>query len=233
MVEYNIYCDESCHLPNDKSTAMAIGSVWQLKDDVRRTATDLRQIKLKFGLPSSFEVKWTKVSPAKIDLYLSYLDYFFDNPGIHFRVIVIKDKENLQNSNFNQSHDEWYFNMFFKLLKVLISPEDKFNIYFDIQDTRSASKIKNLERLLCNYFECYHKKDLGIIQPVQSHHVEQIQLTDLLTGIFTFYHRRDIKQVSYAKQQLVQHFIIRSGCSLDESTSIEESKTNIYIRRAQ
>ena len=31
-MEYNIYCDESCHLPNDTSNTMVLGGIWCLKE---------------------------------------------------------------------------------------------------------------------------------------------------------------------------------------------------------
>ena len=56
---YNIYCDESCHLENDRQKAMAIGVVWCPLDKSREIAVRLREIKQKHGLSSLFEVKWT------------------------------------------------------------------------------------------------------------------------------------------------------------------------------
>jgi hypothetical protein len=69
MKEFNIYCDESCHLPNDNCNVMALGSVWQLKEEAKKTALDIRRIKRSHNLSASFEVKWNKVSPAKIEFY--------------------------------------------------------------------------------------------------------------------------------------------------------------------
>jgi len=38
---YNIYCDESCHLENDRQKAMVLGSVWCPLDKGREIAVRL------------------------------------------------------------------------------------------------------------------------------------------------------------------------------------------------
>ena len=88
-MEYNIYCDESCHLPNDSSSTMVLGGIWCLKDKKKEIFKRLREIKTKHGLSENFEVKWNKISPAKQDFYMSLIDYFFDDDDLHFRAIVV------------------------------------------------------------------------------------------------------------------------------------------------
>ena len=189
MTEINVYCDESCHLPNDRCTAMSLGAIWVPKEEVRRTALDIRRIKRSFGLSPSFEIKWTKVSQAKIEFYESLINYFFDESSLHFRVIVIPDKRILRHEEFDQTHDDWYYKMYFRLLKVLISPEDRYSIYLDIKDTCSSLKVARLHSVLCNSVYDFSGDIIQKIQTVRSNEVEQIQLTDLLTGLFSYYHR--------------------------------------------
>ena len=50
MNKFNIYCDESCHLENDKQTAMVLGAVWCPLDQARKIAVRLREIKKKHGV---------------------------------------------------------------------------------------------------------------------------------------------------------------------------------------
>ena len=35
MKEYNVYCDESCHLENDNINVMTLGAVWGAKDGLK------------------------------------------------------------------------------------------------------------------------------------------------------------------------------------------------------
>ncbi len=80
----NIYCDESCHLENDHQPAMTLGAVWCPLDKTREIALRIREIKVEHGLLPDFEIKWTKVSQAKLSFYLALIDYFFDDDDLHF-----------------------------------------------------------------------------------------------------------------------------------------------------
>ena len=84
----NVYCDESCHQEHDRHGAMVIGAVWCPLDQCRNIGRHLRGLKALHGLSPAFEVKWTKVSPAKAGLYLEVLDYFFENEDLHFRALI-------------------------------------------------------------------------------------------------------------------------------------------------
>ena len=115
---FNVYCDESCHLENDHQKAMVLGAVWCPLDKRREIAVRLREIKKKHGLSGSFEVKWTKISPAKREFYLDLVDYFFDNDDLHFRALIVPDKTQLRHDAFpGQDHDTWYYKMYFDMLK--------------------------------------------------------------------------------------------------------------------
>ena len=51
---YNIYCDESCHLLNDKNKTFVLGAVWVSKDKTSEIFQDLRNIKVKHNLSENF-----------------------------------------------------------------------------------------------------------------------------------------------------------------------------------
>ena len=147
---YNVYCDESGHLEHDQIPVMVLGAVWCPLDKTVEIAARLREIKARHGLSPAFEVKWTKLSPAKQAFYLDLLDYFFDDDDLHFRALIVPDKSALHHENFRQSHDEWYYKMYFNMLKALFSPDAEYRTYLDIKDTRSAARINKLHDVLCN-----------------------------------------------------------------------------------
>lgn len=95
---YNIYCDESCHLEHDASKVMVLGAIWCPQEKVREAAVRLREIKASHGLSETFELKWTKVGPAKLAFYREVVDYFFDNDDLHFRALVVPDKSKLDHA---------------------------------------------------------------------------------------------------------------------------------------
>ena len=108
-MEYNIYCDESCHLEHDDSSAMFLGAITCPKSDVRKYLKDIKRIKEKHGLNSSYEFKWTKVSQGALPFYEEIIEYFFQSE-MGFRCVIANGKKELSNEIFNQTYDEWYYN---------------------------------------------------------------------------------------------------------------------------
>ena len=69
---FNIYCDESCHLQNDHQLVMVLGAVWCPLEKTKEIAVRIREIKKRHGFASNFEIKWSKVSPAKRLFYMDW-----------------------------------------------------------------------------------------------------------------------------------------------------------------
>ena len=225
MELYNIYCDESCHLENDKQNAMVSGAVWCPKDKAHEISKRIREIKKEHGLPQEFEIKWTKVSPAKRDFYLALVDYFFDDDDLHFRALIVPDKNKLRHSEFHQTHDDWYYKIYFNMLKVIINPEHRYRIYLDIKDTRGGRKIKKLHEVLSNEKYDFNRSIIEFMQLVHSHDVQMVQLADLLIGAIS-YLNRGLKGSS-AKEAIIARIKERSGYSLEKSTLYRENKVNL------
>ena len=93
---FNIYCDESCHLENDHQQVMVLGAVWCPQEKTREIFVRIREIKIRHEMRPDFEVKWSKVSPAKKEFYIDLIDYFFDDDDLHFRALIVPDKSKLQ-----------------------------------------------------------------------------------------------------------------------------------------
>jgi hypothetical protein len=223
---FNFYCDESCHLENDGQGVMTLGTVWCSAEKVHESAVRLREIKAKHGLNPYFEIKWVKVSPAKINFYLEVIDYFFDDNDLHFRALIVPDKSDLNHAKFGHSHDDWYYKMYFDMLKVVISPGDRNHIYLDYKDTHGGSKVKKLHDVLCNNVYDYSRKVIERVQIVRSHEVELLQLTDLLLGTVSYANRG--LESSPAKRRLVARMRERSRYMLTRTTLLREEKTNLF-----
>jgi len=228
---YNIYCDESCHLENDKQSAMAMGAVWCPLSEASPTFKRIREIKTQNKLSPKFEIKWTKISPAKIGFYLDLVDYFFDNSNLHFRCLVVPDKKELNHKKFKQTHDEWYYKMYFDLLKTILNPEDKYRIYIDIKDTRGGEKVKKLHEVLCNSMYDFDREIIDWVQIVKSDEVELVQISDFLLGAISYLHR-GLKS-SEAKNKIIERIRERSKYTLLKSTLFQEDKFNIFVWQAK
>ena len=224
---YNVYLDESCHLENDSINVMMLGSVWCPKEKVRDIGIRIRDIQKQHGLSESFEIKWTKVSPAKQLFYRTLLDYFMDDDDLRFRGVVIPDKSKLDHKGFGQTHDDWYYKMCFTLLEPIIVPTKRYSIYLDIKDTRSEFKRQELEKVLRT--TKYDGTGLTIrhVQQIRSHESELIQLADFIMGIVTYANRG--LDSSPAKTALVQRLKERTGFSLTRSTWLREPKLNLLV----
>jgi len=225
----NIYCDESCHLPNDGQRAMVLGALWCFETKASEHHQVIAGLKAKHRLSPFFEVKWTKVSPAKLAFYRELIEYFFANRIMGFRAWVIPDKSVLSHDQYNQTHDDWYYKMYFYLLRNLISTERKYHIYLDIKDTRSRLKLQKLREVLSNAHYDFSRDIIARIQHVHSHDIGLMQLADLLIGALS-YHARGLTD-SVAKNELVQLIKDRSGLTLTSNTLPTERKFNLCIWR--
>lgn len=118
---YNVYCDETCHLEHDNSNVMVLGAVWCPQSKLKEVNERIRQIKKRNNVSEAMEMKWTKISPAKVDLYKDLVNYFFDDDDLHFRGVIIPDKTRLNHERYHQTHDTWYYKMYFDMPKVIFS----------------------------------------------------------------------------------------------------------------
>ncbi len=238
----NIYCDESCHLQNDKEPVLVIGAVYCPIEKKEEIFERLYSFKVKHNLiPKNkkndkdnrpyYELKWNKVSKSKIEYYKDVINYFFDDDDLQFRVLVVSNKTDIDYEKFNHTHDTFYYKMYFGMLKAILNPENSHHIYIDIKDTKSKEKVHKLEQVLRNDKYDYSKEIIKKVQQVRSHEVEILQLADLLVGA-TAYVNRGLAN-SKAKNELINLIKHRSKYSLTKSTLLKERKFNVFIWEPQ
>ncbi|OSB16678.1 hypothetical protein B2H94_10820 [Clostridium sporogenes] len=223
----NIYCDESCHLEHDKQKSMVIGGVWCPIEQRKKITNDIYEIKEKFNINKYAEIKWTKVSNCNINYYKELIKYFFECEDLHFRAVVVKDKNKLNHEKYNQTHDEWYYKIYFDMLKTIIDPNENYNIYLDIKDTNSAEKVARLKEILCNNIYDFNFKIIRKVQNVRSEECTILQLADLIIGSICYLHRE--LNTSKSKLELIETIKNLSGYSLTKNTLYRENKFNLLI----
>jgi len=224
MQEINVYCDESNHLEGGPTT-MVLGAVYCPVEKSKEINQRVLELKKRHGLSPFFEIKWTKITPSKKQFYLDLIDYFYDVDDLHFRAIVI-NKGNLDHERYNQTHDEWYYKMYFELLSKILTPSLRYNIYLDRKDTRGREKIKSLRKVLSNNLLDFEQNIISKVQEIRSHEVNIIQITDILIGALQSLNRSDIR--SETKKEVIQKIKTRSRYELTKSTLAKEEKTNIF-----
>jgi hypothetical protein len=227
MTDYNIYCDESCHLEYDPHKSMVLGAVWCAKEDRRQLFDRIKEIKQKHGLKPEFEIKWNKVSKSKTDFYRELINFFFDTDKLNFRGLVVADKGELEHGRYDQTHDQFYYKMYFDMLKIIISPHASYNIYLDIKDTQGYEKVQQLHDVICNNHYDFSQNVIKRIQEVRSEEVSLLQITDLLIGALSYFYRGLTE--NRAKVELIDLIKRRSGYSLMKSTLPSERKFNLFV----
>ena len=116
---FEIYCDESrpeLIYSTNKSTTnpnekyMVIGGIWIDSIERKKIKNKLDYLKKKYKITNEF--KWTKVSESKISFYEELIHYFFSNPKIRFRCIVV-DSSKVDINRFHESDSELGFYKFY------------------------------------------------------------------------------------------------------------------------
>jgi len=228
MTEINIYCDESCHLENDRQRAMVFGCIRCTKARVKDISKDLRNLKRKHKIYPFAETKWKTVSRSKEQFYIDLLNLFLDNDNLRFRAVIFQNKDlhKLEHNKFqDQTYEDWYYKMFYLTLDTILFDSNSYNIYLDKKNPNSSEKINKLREYLSK------KYIINRIQNVLSHESELIQLTDFLTGILSYANRDFIKKpdANKTKVKLVEMLKDKTGLSLISKTKYDAKKMNLLI----
>lgn len=233
-MEYNVYCDESCHLEYDRINDMSIGAIWVPKNKVFDINKRLRAIKERNNFCTTSEAKWTKICTKNLQLYFDLINFFFDTSELKFRCLLIPNKNILDHNRFNQTHDDWYYKMYFEMLIYIYDNQNQYNTYIDIKDTNSFKKSQKLYEVCCNSIYDFSGKSIIKIQPIRSHEVEIMQLVDILIGAVTYVNRNfpSNHKKSNAKLKIIELIKQRSCKDLTKTSMLREDKFNLFVWRA-
>lgn len=228
-----LYCDESCHLPNDGINDMILGTIYCDSEHKRNIFNEIRKIKEKHNLSPYFEFKWTKVSPSQIEFYKEVIEYFFNNKNLNFRGIVATGKDKLDHEAYNDDdYNKWYYKMYFLLFDKIIYPDNSYKIFIDIKDTIGGKRIKVLHDVLCNNKFDFKREVIKEVNQIRSHESEIMQLTDLIIGAMSYFHRGLYqKNRKSAKSALVDLIQKKRGMNFSYNSPKVEVKFNMFIWR--
>ena len=223
---FNVYCDESCHLEHDHQPIMALGAIWCPQSESRRLSAELRDMKARHRARG--ELKWSKASVSRLPFYLEVVDWFLAESPLHYRGLVVLEKQRLNHAAFNQGdHDLFYYKMYFSLLNKILSPDSQYFIYLDVKDTRSRIKLRKLNEVLCNNVYDFTSQMIQHIQNIHSHESELMQVADFLTGAIAYRHRK--LSGNAAKLAVIDHLEAKLGRSLLRATPLREEKLNLFL----
>ena len=159
-MEYNVYCDESCHLVSNDSQYMLIGAVYCPKYKVKKANEYIEHLKENYNLSNKIELKWNKI-----------------------------DKKKLDHKKYNQTENEFYHKAYYNMLKYIIIPGNSYNIYPDIKDTNSYYYHQVMLDYLRIKMSDTNKKTIKKVQPIRSYEAPILQINDILIGALSYYYR--------------------------------------------
>lgn len=229
-MEYNVYCDESCHLVSNDSKYMLIGAVYCPKNKVKKVNEYIEHLKENYNISNKIELKWNKIDKKTEKLYLDIINYFFNNDDLKFRVIVI-DKTKLDHEKYNQTENEFYHKTYYEMLKYIIIPGNSYNIYPDIKDTNSYYYHQVMLDYLRIKMQDTNKKTIKKVQPIRSYEAPILQINDILIGALS-YHYRNLSKNS-VKLNIINEIKKLYQNDFDTSSYYSNTKFNIFIWRSR
>jgi len=215
---------------------MVLGALSCPESKIVEISKRFREIKTAHGIHSKVELKWTKISPAKIQLYEELLKYFWHEKALSFRAVVAKAKHTLDHDLYNEGdYDLWYYKMYFLLLDKVCDPLSQYRIFIDVKDTHGGPRIAKLKEVLCNNIYDFKNDVIADIQQIDSERADMMQLVDILTGAVSYFHRglHIAAEGSPAKKILVAMMQEWIGNKLEIGTPLRNQKLNIFIWNPQ
>ena len=229
-MEYNVYCDESCHLVSNDSKYMLIGAVYCPKYKVKKINEYIEHLKENYNLSEKIELKWNKIDKKTEKLYLDIINYFFNNDDLKFRVIVV-DKTKLDHEKYNQTENDFYHKAYYDMLKYIIIPGNSYNIYPDIKDTNSYYYHQVMLDYLRIKMSDTNKKTIKKVQPIRSYEAPILQINDILIGALSYYYRNLFG--NSVKLNIINEIKKLYQNDFDASSYYSNTKFNIFIWRSR
>ena len=221
---FKIFCDESSHLPHDKSDIMVFGALYCPSEEVERLNRQIKTLRQTYNY--QIEIKWTRLISRQWPFYQSLIDLLLHEQCLRFKATVVQNKHSLDHDRFNEgSHSNFYHKMAYYSLRDFLTAGDSYRVYLDYMDTQGAEKGRKLGEVLRNGNKGVTEID---VYTIRSHESQLIQLCDLLIGAVAYANRSDIPKQSNIKNQIIRHLEQKLHRKLDMGTPPWEEKFNLF-----
>ncbi|MCU1301638.1 MAG: hypothetical protein JWQ87_1922 [Candidatus Sulfotelmatobacter sp.] len=203
-MKYVVYCDESRHNGPENHRYMAIGGLWVPEDQKQAISRTFRDLCRSLRLNS--EVKWNKTSQSRLPEYKRLIDFFFDSPGLSYRVIVV-DQSKVDLARFHGGDQELgFYKFYYQMLKSWITGGNEYLILLDRKQNKAHNRYSDLRRILRRRAALAGAAllDLTVIDSAQT---PLLQICDLLTGAVAASCCLDAHS---AKLALAEHISVRA-----------------------
>jgi len=227
-----VYVDESSQT---KHRYLVLGAIVTRMIDVQKIHSLIAKARLP-ELPKG-EIKWTKVSKAKLAAYKRLIDIIFDNhEDMHFHSLFV-DTTQQDHKKYNEGDSEIGFNKEIYQLANKVArlyTREYFHIYPDYRDTKNSPEEL---RLILNRSAAKRgdRRDWPVrrCQFRDSKDTLLLQLTDVLIGAIAFQLNGHDKasDASAAKVELAKYITKRAGISDVSKGTARAVKFSVWPRR--
>jgi len=216
---FNIYCDESCHLENDKQKSMVLGAIWSPKHKSKEISQRIREIKVKHKLKSNFEhLSFNN----KHSINVTSLYYLSE-------ISIIENKFEEANEFINKAYLVNHSDSIYKQVQ-------RINSLMSANDTSEITEKNDLHNDLLKIFEIGRNKIKGLYD--RKDYQGAISQTHLLIEVI-----KNLKGEELVKTELSQLFqdlaifysqqnnIEKAKESIERAVSLNPNTENIEIQK--
>lgn len=226
-MDFEVYCDEA--LPDlftsqkPRAKYLMIGSLWlpkTLRNEVKEKIRATREKHETWG-----EIKWTKISPRRLDFYHDLINLFFSfGDNLRFRCIAV-DHTKVNMALHNGDGELGFYKFYYQVLKHWIYDFNAYSFFCDTKTTRDPKRLLILKKYLS---DSNRAALVTNVQSLPSREVELIQLCDLLLGAASSRMNKTLREGS-AKRQIVEAIEEKlGGGRLRPTWQRERTKFNIF-----
>ncbi|MGB4247146.1 MAG: DUF3800 domain-containing protein [Pseudohongiellaceae bacterium] len=224
-MKFEVYCDEAnpdvLTSANPRAQHLMIGSLWlpeELRSEIKSRVIALRERNQAWG-----EIKWSKVSPNRVNFYVELIDLFFAyGDNLRFRCIAV-DRTQFNLALHDNDGELGFYKFYYQLLHHWILDFNDYSIFCDIKSNRDPKRLPVLAQCL-SYANL--TSSIDSIQSLPSHEVVLIQLCDLLLGAASSRINKTLNEGT-AKESVVERIESALGRQLAPTNKSEE-KFNIF-----
>ena len=177
--EYNIYCDES---DTNGQNIFWLGAVICTPARADILNNKIKKIREKYDFYSEF--KWTKLKGHNFNVYKEFIDVFFDDRYIKFRLMSFK--KNRHWTKWEISYNKRMAKTYYCFIGWITMHYCKYNIYADQLFNDHDRSMTTISYLL----NSKRRAEWGIkgrninAKEIISKNIELVQLTDVLMGAY-------------------------------------------------
>ncbi len=230
-MDFDVYCDEA--LPDlfttkkPRAQYLMIGSLWlpsEYRNDLKEKIKKIREDYNTFS-----EIKWTKVSPNRLEFYESLIDLFFSyGTELRFRCIAV-DHTKVNMDYHNGDRELGFYKFYYQLLQHWIKGFNSYSIFCDTKTNRDPQRLQVLKRVL-NNANLY--SEIKNVQSLPSKEVALIQFCDLLLGAASSRLNNTLAEGS-GKEAVVNKIEKHLGIEKISPTSQAAKKYNVFKIRLE